>query len=74
MQSTLERSAGPSFDIRSAADFLRPRSCPFQVLEPVNVTTGWSDGAGTPYPEVPLSQRQYDGENPFENCEPWHLP
>lgn len=28
-------------------------------------------GCGTPYPETPLSQRRYDGDRPFEDCEPW---
>ena len=74
MQSTLERTVAPSSVSGTTTDSLRPRACPFQVLEPANVTSGWSDGGGTPYPEVPYSQRQYDGENPFEFCEPWYLP
>lgn len=76
MQSTIERAAdSPSVSVSgSATDSLRPRPCPFQVLEPADVSFGWSNGAGTPHPEVPTSQRQYDGENPFENCEPWYLP
>lgn len=28
-------------------------------------------GGGTPTPLIPTSQRQYDGENPFEFCEVW---
>ena len=74
MQNTIQQTAATSSDSGSATDSLRPRSCPFQVLEPVDVSAGWSDGAGSPYPAVPLSQRQYDGENPFEACEPWYLP
>ena len=31
----------------------------------------WSYGCGTPYPETPQSQRRYDGDMPFEDCEPW---
>ena len=26
-------------------------------------------GAGTPIPEIPQSQRQYDGDNHFDYCE-----
>ena len=31
------------------------------------------DGCGTPAPSIPRSQRQYDGDNPFDNCEVWAI-
>ena len=74
MQKTLERSAAPSFVSGSETESLRPYPCPFQASQPANVTIDWSRGVGTRHPEVPESQRQYDGENPFENCESWNLP
>ena len=30
-----------------------------------------SPGGGNRYPETPRSQRQYDGDNPFEDGLPW---
>ena len=35
----------------------------------------WSvgGGQGSPCPEVPLSERRYDGAKYFDDCEPWIL-
>lgn len=33
----------------------------------------WTYGAGTPFPQIPLSEFCYDGEKLFDDCEPWIL-
>lgn len=32
---------------------------------------GWKHGCGTPFPDTPASQRRYDGDCHFDDCEPW---
>lgn len=38
-----------------------------------NDERSWTYGAGTPFPELPLSEKQYDGDKAFDDCEPWVL-
>ena len=62
---------------QSTTDFDVSIERPISSRRPAGVPdptfTSWSDGCGSPHPATPLSESRYDGDKPFDDCEPWVL-